>query len=56
MENASPMRQAAISMHEIYTELRGAGFSRREGIELISRLLVSAAGAAEAGEFSNDDD
>ena len=55
MENASPMRQAAISMHEIYTELREAGFSRREGLELISKMPVSAAGAAAAGEFSDDD-
>lgn len=46
MDNASPLRQAAISAHELYSELKQAGFSRREGLELLSRILVLSMSAA----------
>lgn len=39
-EYASPMEEAAISMHEMYVTLRSAGFSRRDGLELVARMLV----------------
>lgn len=35
----SPMREAAIQTHELYTELKAAGFSRSEAMELIARVL-----------------
>lgn len=38
-EYASPMEEAAIGMHEVYTTLRKAGFSRRDGLELVARML-----------------
>ena len=46
MNNASPIRQAAISAHELYSELKQAGFSRREGLELLSRILVLSMSAS----------
>jgi len=46
MNNASPLRQAAISAHELYSELKQAGFSRREGLELLSRILVLSMSAS----------
>ena len=39
-EYTSPMEEVAISMHEMYTTLRSAGFSRRDGLELVARMLV----------------
>lgn len=38
-EYSSPMEEAAIGMHEVYTTLRKAGFSRRDGLELVARML-----------------
>ena len=36
----TPLREAAISAHEIYTALREGGFSRSEAIELVARVLM----------------
>lgn len=36
---SSPMEEAAIGLHEVYTTLRKAGFNRRDGLELVSRML-----------------
>jgi hypothetical protein len=38
-EYSSPMEEAAIGMHEVYMTLRKAGFSRRDGLELVARML-----------------
>lgn len=38
----SPMRVAAIQIHELYTELKAAGFSRSEAMELISKVTAQA--------------
>jgi hypothetical protein len=38
-EYSSPMEEAAIGMHEVYTTLRKAGFSRRDGLDLVARML-----------------
>lgn len=46
--NSSPMRVAAITAHEMYTEFRKAGFSRRDAVELMAKILVS-------GMQANDD-
>lgn len=48
----SPLRSAAVQMHELYKELRAAGFNRTEAIELITRTL--SAGINEA--MNNGDD
>ena len=35
----SPLRGALFQLHEIYEELKQAGFSRREAMYLVSHLL-----------------
>jgi hypothetical protein len=34
------MKQAAISMHELYTTLKEAGFSRKDAIELLAKIMA----------------
>jgi hypothetical protein len=53
-EYSSPMQAVAISMHEMYVTLRKAGFSRRDGIELIAKMLIT--GISEASEQSDEED
>lgn len=40
----SPLRQAAIELHELYSELKNAGFSRSEAMELVARTLAEGVG------------
>ena len=40
----SPLRAAAIQMHELYSELRAAGFTRTEAMELIAKTMATAVG------------
>lgn len=35
----SPMKAAMLQLHEMYTELKAAGFTRREAMYMISRLF-----------------
>ena len=51
--NSSPMKDAAVSMHELYETLKEAGFSRRDALELISRVMTSA--VSDAIKHSQDD-
>jgi len=37
----SPLREAAVQMHELYVELKDAGFSRGEAMELMGRVMSS---------------
>lgn len=53
-EYSSPMKEAAVSMHEMYLTLREAGFSRRDGLELIAKMLIT--GIAEASVEDDEDD
>lgn len=53
---ASPMEEAAISMHEMYTTLRRAGFSRRDGLELVAKMFVMGVSDAVAQNDEEDDD
>ena len=39
-EYNSPMKDAAISMHELFITLKDAGFSRRDAIELLARIMA----------------
>jgi hypothetical protein len=56
-EYSSPMKEAAVSMHEMYLTLREAGFSRRDGLELIAKMLITGiAEAAAVEDDENDDD
>lgn len=45
-EEVSPLREAAIQIHEMYEELKAAGFSRREAMELIAKVLGQSFGSA----------
>ena len=54
MKNASPLREAAIMAHEMYSELKNAGFSKRESLELVSKMFTSAASAAMEEGNNND--
>jgi hypothetical protein len=38
----SPLREAAITLHVMYEELRLAGFSRRDALFLISNVMVTS--------------
>jgi|688.fasta_scaffold209005_3 hypothetical protein len=42
----SPLAAGAIQMHELYQELKRAGFTRREALDLIARSIVLGAGSA----------
>lgn len=35
----SPMKTAMVQLHEMYMELQGAGFTRKEALFLVSKLL-----------------
>ena len=51
---SSPMKDAAVSMHELYETLKEAGFSRREALELVSKVMTSA--VSDAIRHSQDDE
>ena len=42
--NVSPLRLAAMQLHEMYTELRAVGFSRSEALTLVSRMMTGDTG------------
>lgn len=37
----SPMKESAIGMHELYLTLKQAGFSRKDAIELLARIIAA---------------
>lgn len=37
----SPLRSMAVQMHEIYAEFKRAGFSRKEALELVAKMMTS---------------
>lgn len=39
---SSPLRIAAVGFHELYSELRRAGFTRSEALRLVSDVMVGA--------------
>lgn len=39
--NLTPMKLAAAQLHEMYAELRKAGFARKEALYLVGKLLTS---------------
>ena len=41
-EEDSPLKAAAVSMHELYVTLKAAGFSRRDSLELIAKILTGS--------------
>ena len=43
--DSSPLRDSVLQLHEIFLELRAAGFSKKQALYLVSRILTSAVGA-----------
>jgi hypothetical protein len=41
----SPLRESTLQLHEIFLELRAAGFSKRQSLYLVSKILTSVVGA-----------
>jgi hypothetical protein len=40
--HSSPLREATVQLHEMYIELRSAGFNRKEALHLISKVLTAS--------------
>lgn len=55
-EYSSPMEEAAIGMHEVYVTLRKAGFSRRDALELVARMLFMGMTEDVTSQLEVDDD
>lgn len=41
------LRSAAVAMHELYRELRNAGFNSKEAVHLVGQVMVAGVQAAE---------
>jgi hypothetical protein len=52
--HSSPLLESAVSMHELYCTLKQAGFSRRDALELVSRVIVYAIN--NMSEYENDEE
>jgi len=39
---SSPMMAAAVGMHELYVTLQEAGFSRRDSLDLIAKIMYGS--------------
>ena len=44
--STSPLRLAALQLHEMYEELRNAGFSKSEALTLVSKIIANGVGEA----------
>jgi hypothetical protein len=38
----TPIAQAAMALHELYVELLRAGFTRRDALDLVGKMLLSS--------------
>lgn len=56
--NVSPLREAALQMHEMYSELVRAGFTRRQAVTIVAHILATGVheGMEEYGHIDDDDD
>lgn len=39
--SVSPLREAALQMHEMYCELNRAGFTRRQAVTIVAHILAT---------------
>lgn len=53
---SSPLRDAATSMHELYVTLKEAGFSRRDALELIAKIMTGSFAEALSQDAEEDDE
>jgi hypothetical protein len=53
----SPLREAALQMHEMYRELTRAGFSKRQAVSIVSHILAVGVteGLEEYGHIDDED-
>lgn len=40
--NQSPLREATVQLHEMYVELRSAGFTKKDALHLVSKILTTS--------------
>jgi hypothetical protein len=38
----SPLREATVQLHEMYIELRSSGFTKKEALHLVSKILTTS--------------
>lgn len=50
------MKEAAISMHELFVTLKDAGFSRKDAIELLAKVMAGAIGDAMNNQKNSEND
>jgi hypothetical protein len=55
-EFTSPMKESAIQMHELYLTLKQAGFSRKDAIELLARVIAATMNDTLNSSPSSDSD
>ena len=53
----SPLREAALQMHEMYRELVRAGFTRRQAVTIVAHIMATGVheGMEEYGHIDDDD-
>jgi hypothetical protein len=50
----SPLDEAAVTMHELYTSLRRAGFSRSEAVTVIAKFAAEIITQQQAQQGDED--
>jgi hypothetical protein len=55
-EESSPLKAASVAMHELYSTLKDAGFSRRDSLELVAKILTGSISDAIANQQQQEDD
>lgn len=50
----SPLRLAAFQLHEMYTELRNAGFTKSEALTLVGKIVANGVGDALDNQSDNE--
>lgn len=38
----SPLRESTLQLHEMYLELRASGFTKKQSLYLVSKILTAA--------------
>lgn len=51
----SPLRLAAFQLHEMYMELRNAGFTKSEALTLVGKIVANGVGDALDNQDTKDD-
>jgi len=53
----SPLREAALQMHEMYRELVRAGFTRRQAVTIVAHIMATGVheGMEEYGHIDDDE-